>query len=191
VGGIPAAAVSAIYDQTAAASRARFASSPALGFFGAPSGSASKLAHVGIDLVDASANIDSNRVITNSVAANAINNGSAVASAAISLSTTEVVVVSLTLSTNGGVCEIFGGGTAAVNTAGAQATCRIRKDSLTGLQLQVFNYIPAGTSQGSAIPTLLAIDSTPAASQTYVLTMVLSTGTGTGFANILVGDRKR
>lgn len=95
---------------------------------------------------------------------------------AVALGTTEAVIATLNMTTDGGKVQIWGKALFNVGTAGG-LTFKIRKDSVSGTVIDQTPSINVGaTSQWNLV--LTGEDTSPAASQTYVLTAWMPTGSG-------------
>lgn len=106
------------------------------------------------------------------------------------ITTTEVVVLTLTLTTNGGWCEVFAAGTYTQGTAFAGCIIRIRLGSLTGTILYQESVAPNATGELGGFGGV-ALDST--AGGTYVITAQLSVASPSNGLSIygLAANRKK
>ncbi len=117
---------------------------------------------------------------TQHVANNAITNSASYSATGTQTinNNSEQVVGTVTISTVGGSVAIYGHVMSNAGNAGP-FTIRIRKDSLTGTVL-----ITSGIGAGSTSSSPQAVDTSPAASQTYVLTVYENSGGSQVIGNV-------
>jgi hypothetical protein len=183
--GLSAAGELSVYDADNTSHRTRFDSGPAIGHFGAP-GAASTISHSGNAIINSSSKVAATRVETTSVENNAINvDGAYVNDANFSLTTSEQVVGTVTISTNGGEVEVYGKWTVNANTPLVFA--RLRKDSVSGTILDQADNLYDGPVN------LQGLDTSPASSQTYVITGWQATGTTrtAQYRRLIAANRKK
>lgn len=134
---------------------------------------------------------DSQGTEAGACADNAItNNGEYSHDAAVTIGAAETDLGSVTISTNGGNVEVYAKLSAVNSGVNVTVTLRLRKDSLTGTILdQCFLFVSA--SQPGTV-SLMGIDSSPAASQSYHVTG-LNGGPSVSaeFLRIIAANRKR
>jgi len=91
-----------------------------------------------------------------------------------SITTTEVELASVTVTTNGGEVALIGKTEFSWAVVGDPYWLRIRKDSTSGTELDA-QYITVHDSDAPFV--LMALDASPAVSQSYFLTCVRASGT--------------
>ena len=99
---------------------------------------------------------------------------------------TEIEIGTVTVSVNTDVVEVFG---KCIFTLSFAGTTRIRKDSTSGAILDQSVTTPTVPRTD----TLIGLDTSPAATQTYKLTLQRQTGTNVGASvrRMVVGNRKK
>jgi hypothetical protein len=110
-------------------------------------------------------------VTTGKVAANAITADGAYSNdATTGLSGTEAEIGTVTISTNGGSVTVLGKCDSVMQASGVM-TIRLRKDSITGTIIDVAQITNASaTASMRTTTTVIGLDTSPSASQTYKLT---------------------
>lgn len=112
-------------------------------------------------------------VQTLGINANAVTNSGATSSDGQSTVTTETVVASLTISTDGGKVGVWAKCAVITEYETSNFTLRIRKDDAYGAVLDLIELAPFGGTGGvidNRTLSLMGMDDSPGSSQTYVLT---------------------
>ncbi|HEV8662858.1 MAG TPA: hypothetical protein VGT06_06960, partial [Candidatus Methylomirabilis sp.] len=131
------------------------------------------------------------RATTPDVEDNAITNSGLYSNnAAEGFTTTEEEIGSITITTDGGPVAVWGLATLQkVNVENDTFALAIRKDSISGSILGSTNVAIKGSGEdGLLAQTVIGFDSSPAASQTYKLTIVATVGTTA--SNQLASNRR-
>ena len=121
------------------------------------------------------AKIEALAVTTAKIAANAVTADVFGSGGPTTFGSTEVALVTATLSTSTGKAQIFSSALFSTTGVGDQTvTYRVRKDSITGTVLRTATVVVLVASQVSH--KISALDTAPATSQAYVLSVVASAG---------------